>query len=157
MTQAPSATLYLRSRWARRLGLVWFAAAAVWLVSDVVLWTSGGGVSWDALAIPVLVGIGVVSRRAGLEVDHEGFVMHEGLRSHRILWAAVDRVEVDWARRIDAPVRVHLRRDDHPLALHATWGLRRAEREGLMAVLVPALLDHGVVVEERAGPGERAS
>lgn len=149
MTTTRPVTLHLRSRWARRLSLVWFAAAAVWAFADGVSLATGGGLTWDVIAVPVLLAVGIGARRVSLDVDEDGFVVHEGLRSHRVLWAAVDRVEIDWQRRFDAPVRVHLTRDDRPLALHATWGLRPAEREALLAVLRPAAARHDIVVEVR--------
>lgn len=142
----PVGVLRLRSRWTRRLGAVWFAAAAVWALADVVLIASGGGVTWDALAVPLLVGVAVVTRRAGLDVDDEGFVVHEGLRTHRVLWAAVERIDLDWSRRVDAPLRVHVAGDDRPLALHATWGLRLADRAALVTVLGRAAATHDIPI-----------
>lgn len=140
-------TLRLRSRWARRLGALWLTAAGTWALADVLLLASGGGLQWDALAVPVLTVVGLATRRAALDVDGEGFVVHEGLRSHRVLWASVERVEVDWSRRLDAPVRVHLRRDARPLSLHATWRLPPEERDRLLAVLDEAAAAHDLTVD----------
>jgi hypothetical protein len=143
------ASLRVASRWARLLAGLWFAAAAVWLAGDLILLASVGRLGWDVLVVGVLVAVGVVVGRSSVEVDADGVTVRDGLRSSRILWASVERVEIDWTRRLDAPVRVHLRADDRPLALQATWRLPARDRERLLAALEPALAAHGVPLDRR--------
>lgn len=139
--------LTLDSRWAHRIGWVWYAAAAMWLLGDLVLLVGDGRLPWDIVVVPVLVGIGLASRRSSLRLDDDGFEVSDGLRSHRVLWAAVERVEIDWSRRVDAGVHVHLRRGTRPLVLQATWGLRPEERAALLEVLEDAAAAHDFTVE----------
>lgn len=147
-TLAPG-PLVLESRWAQRVAAVWFAAAAMWLVGDVVLLVAEGRLPWDVLVVPALVAVGLACRRASLRLDDDGFEVADGLRSHRVLWAAVERIEVDFSRRADAGVHVHLRRGARPLVLQATWGLRPDEREALLEALRAAAAAHGITVDSR--------
>jgi hypothetical protein len=147
-TVAP-ATLTLESRWARLVGGVWFAAAGMWALGDLVLLAGDGRLPWDVVVVPVLVAVGLACRRSTLSLDEDGFELSDGLRSHRVLWAAVERVEIDWSRRVDAGVHVHLRRGERPLALQATWDLKPREREALLALLQAAARGHGITLEAR--------
>lgn len=140
---ASEGTLELDSRWANRISWVWFAAAAMWALGDLVLLLADGRLAWDLLMVPLLAGVGVASRRASIRLDEDGIDVTEGLRSHRVLWASVERIEVDWSRRSDAGVLVHVRRGARPLALQATWGLRPDERAALEDRLRAAADAHG--------------
>lgn len=144
--QAPLLTV--DSRWASRIAWVWFAAAAMWALADLVLLVADGRLAWDVLVVPVLAGVGVACRRASLRLDADGIDVSDGLRSHRILWASAERIEVDWSRRLDAGVHVTVRRAARPLALQATWGLRPAEREELVRVLRDVSAAHGITLVE---------
>lgn len=146
-TVAPPA-LTFDSRWATRIAWLWFAAAAVWALGHLVLVLAGGRPAWDVLVVPVLVAVGVACRRASLRLDEDGFDVSDGLRSHRVLWASVERIEVDWSRRMEAGVHVHVRRRPRPLALQATWGLRPAERATLVDLLTTAAAVHGFPVTQ---------
>lgn len=143
------AVVRLRSRWARGLGAVWLAAAGVWLVADLLLLATTGRLAWDLFAVPVLVAVGLSVGRASVEIDADGFVLRDGWRSHRVLWAAVERIDVDFGRRLDAPVRIHLRRDDAPLPVQASWGARPEQREALIAALRAAATSHAIPVHVR--------
>ncbi|MBW3657399.1 MAG: hypothetical protein KY457_02100 [Actinobacteria bacterium] len=140
---ASEAAFELESRWANRISWVWFAAAAMWALGDLVLLVADGRLAWDLLVVPLLAGVGLASRRASLRLDQDGFEVTEGLRRHRVLWASVERIEVDWSRRADAGVSVHVRRRARPLALQATWGLRPDERAALEDRLRAAAEAHG--------------
>ena len=142
--------LVLDSRWATRIAWVWFAAAAVWALGDLVVLVADGRLAWDVVMVPVLFAVGVACQRASLRLDEDGFEISDGFRSHRVLWASVERIEVDWSRRLDAGVHVLVRRAARPLPLQATWGLRPDERAELVTLLRAAAAAHGITLDVRS-------
>ncbi len=142
-------TLVLRSRWAAIIGWAWGVAGVVWGFGVVAVIVSEQRIPFDTPLVLVLLGVAYAVGHSTLSLHEDGLDIADGWRSHRVLWATVDRVVIDMTTHRDAPVTLFLRGREHPLRVQASWGLTMHQRAALEGVIEEHAAEHGFAVALR--------
>ncbi len=134
----------VHSRRVRSVAVVWFAAGLALTSAALLLAFADERIGVELLLGPIALVVAWRLWLVGCTVDEHG-IEAVGLRTRRrVMWSALDAVEVTPGSAWGVPLRVVPRGTDVSCPIEPTWGLSRSRRADLLTVVGDHAGRHGV-------------
>lgn len=143
--------MILGARRSRLVASIWGLVGLGFLAAGVILWLDSRRVSFELPAAVLAFVLALAWWRQRAVLDRHGIRTVHAFREHRLLWAGIDHVVVDrpsWFR----PALVLFPKGDRPsIAVPASAGLHRRQRNRLLELLTDLSHQHGFGLVTHAG------